>query len=114
MLAGPLTLMLRTSSTRSAQNSPLSINGAEDAEVGSETSSPTRSAENLPLDMAEDAEVGGNGDGSDDEIVKKSPLSKKQNGPTEYLTSLLSNIDSALFEKRWAHLVILTIVEAPS
>ena len=42
----------------------------------------TRSAENLPSDMAEDAEVGGNGDGGDDETVKRSPLSKKPNVPT--------------------------------
>ena len=38
--------------------------------------------------MAEDAEVGGNGDGGDDETVERSPLSKKPNVPTGYLTSL--------------------------
>ena len=62
---------------------------AEDAEVGSETSSTTRSAKNLLSDMAKDAEVGGNGDGGDDETVKKSP-SKKPNVPIGYLTSLRS------------------------
>ena len=31
----------------------------------------TRLAENLPLDMAEDAEVSGNGDSGDDETVEK-------------------------------------------
>ena len=30
-------------------------------------------------DLAEDAKVGGNGDGDDDETVKRSPLSKKPN-----------------------------------
>ena len=46
---------------------------AEDAEVGSGTSSTTRSAENssASVDMAENAEVGGNGDGGDDETVEK-------------------------------------------
>ena len=50
----------------------------------------TRLVENLPLDMAEDAKVGGNGDSDNDKIVKRSPLSKKPNGLTEYLTSLCS------------------------
>ena len=46
---------------------------AEDAEVGSRTSSTIRLAENssATVDMAEDAEVGGNDDSSDDETVKK-------------------------------------------
>ena len=48
----------------------------------------TRSAENLPSDMAKDAEVSGNGDSGDDETVKKLPLFKKPNGPTGYFTSL--------------------------
>ena len=87
---------------------------AEDAEVESGTSSTTRSAENLPLNMAEDAEVGGNDDGGDDETVKRSPLSKKPNGHMEYLTSLCSDADSASFEKRGAYLIILIIVETPS
>ena len=54
---------------------------AEDAEVGSGTSSTTKSAENLSasVDMAEDAEVGGNGDSGNDETVERSPLSKKSN-----------------------------------
>ena len=46
---------------------------AENAEVDSKTSSTTRSAKNLSasVDMTENAEVGGNGDGGDDETVKK-------------------------------------------
>ena len=94
--------MLRTTLTQSAENSPSSIDRAEDAEVGSGTSSTTRLAENSSASvyMAEDAKVGGNGDGGDDEMVERSPLSNKPNGPTEYLTSLRSDPDSALFEKR--------------
>ena len=61
--------------------------------------------------MAENAEVGASGDGSDNETVKRSP-SRKSSRPTGYLISLQSNADSALFEKRWAHLIILIIVEA--
>ena len=46
---------------------------AENAEIGNGTSSITKSAKNLStlVDMAEDAKVGGNGDGGDDETVKK-------------------------------------------
>ena len=55
---------------------------AENAEVGSGTNSTTRSAENSPSDMAEDAEVGGNGDGGDDEMVKRSTSSKMSSGST--------------------------------
>ena len=69
---------------------------AEDAEVGSGTSSITRLAKNLSLYMAEDTEVGGNGDGDDDETVERSP-SKKLSRPTGYLTSLC-------FEKSWVSL----------
>ena len=74
---------------------------AEDAEVGSGTSSTTRLAENssASVDMAEVAEVG-EGDGNDDETVERSPLSKKPSGLTEYLISLRSNADSASFKKR--------------
>ena len=63
---------------------------AEDAEVGSGTSSTTRSAENSSalVDMAEDAEVS-EGDGGGDETVKQLP-SKKLNIPTGYFTSLRS------------------------
>ena len=63
--------MLKTTPTRSAKNSPSDM--AEDAEVGSGTSSTTRSAENLSAsaDMAEDAEVVGNGDGHNDKTVEK-------------------------------------------
>ena len=52
--------MLRTSLIRSAENLLLSMDGAEDAKVGSGTSSTTRSAENssASVDMAEDVEVG--------------------------------------------------------
>ena len=73
---------------------------AEDAEVGSGTSSTTRSAENssASVDMAEDAEIG-EGDGGDDETVKRS-LSKKPNVPIGYLTSLRSDANSAPFAKR--------------
>ena len=99
-LAEPLTLMLRMSSIQSAKNSLLSMDGAEDAEVRSGMSSTTRSVKNSPSDMAEDAEVGGNGDGDDDETVERSLLSKKPNGPIEYLTSLRSDADNAPFEKR--------------
>ena len=84
----------------------------EDAEVDSKTSSTTRSAENLPssVDIAENAEVG-EGDDGDDETVKRSS-SKKSSGLTGYLTSLRSDADSVPFKKRWGHLIILTIVEA--
>ena len=63
---------------------------AEDAEDGNGTSSTTRSAENSPLNMAENAEVGDNGDGGDDKTVKRLPFSKKPNGPIGYLTLLRS------------------------
>ena len=64
---------------------------AEDIEIGSGTSSTTRSAENVSasMDIAEDAQVGEN-DGDDDEIVKRSPFSKKPNVPIRYLISLYS------------------------
>ena len=84
--------MLKIISTQSAENSPLDM--AEDAEGGNGTSSTTRSAQNLPLNMVEDVEVGGNGDGSNNETVEKLPLSKKPKRPTGYLTSLRSS-------KRW-------------
>ena len=60
---------------------------AEDAEVRSGMSSIIRLAKNLPLDIAVDFGVDSNGDGGDNKIVKRSPLSKKPNVPTEYLTS---------------------------
>ena len=44
---------------------------AKEAEVRSGMNFTTRSVENLPLDIAEDAEVGANNDGGDDETVKK-------------------------------------------
>ena len=80
------------------------MDGAEDAEIGSGTSSTTRSAKNssASVDMADDAEVG-EGDGGDDEMVKRSP-SKKLNVPIGYLISLRSNADSASFAKRWVFL----------
>ena len=70
---------------------------AEDAEVRNGTSSINKSVENLPLIMAEDAEVGDNGDDVDNKTVKRSPLSKKPNGPIKYLTSLY-------FRKKWVFL----------
>ena len=78
---------------------------AEDAEVGSETSSTTRSAKNLSalMDMAKDVEVG-EGDGGDDKTVKRSPFFKKSSGPMGYLTSLRSNANSAPPAKRWVFL----------
>ena len=93
--------MLRTTPTQSPKNLPLLMDRAEDAEVGSGMSSTTRSAKNLSVlvDMAEDAEVG-EGDGGDDKTVKRSPLSKKSNGPMRYLTFLRSDADSASFAKR--------------
>ena len=74
------------------------MNGAEDAEIGSGTSSTTRSAKNLSVsvELAKNAEVGW-GDGGDDETVKKLPLSKKPNVPIEYPSSLYS-------EKIWVYL----------
>ena len=90
------------------------MDGAEDAEIGSGTSSTIRSAKNSSSKMVEDAKVGGNSNGGDDKMVERSSLSKKLNGPMEYLTSLHSDADSAPFEKRWAYLIIITIVEAPS
>ena len=59
---------------------------AEHAEINSKTSSITKSAENLSLDMVKDPENGGNGDGGNDKIVKKSPFSKKSSGLIGYVT----------------------------
>ena len=86
--------MFKTAPTRLAKNSPSDM--AEDAEVGSRTSSTTRSAENLSasVDMAEDAEVGENA-GDNDEMVKRSPF-KKLNVPIGYLTFLHLDADSVL------------------
>ena len=66
------------------------MDGAEDAEIGSGTSSTIRSAKNLSpsVDMAEDAEVG-EGNGGDNEMVERSPF-KKPNISTGYLTFLHS------------------------
>ena len=82
--------MLKTNLIQSGENLPSSIDGAEDAKIRSGTSSITRLAKNLPLDIAEDAEVGGNGDGSNDEIVKRSPSFKMSNGSirVSYLSTL--------------------------
>ena len=49
--------------------------------------------------MAEDAEVSSNSNGGNDKTVERS-FSRKSSGPTECLTSLGSNADSAYFEKR--------------
>ena len=88
-LAKPFTSMLKTTPTQSTKNLPSDM--AEDAEVGSQTSSMTRSAKNLSalVDMPEDAEVD-KGDGSDKETVKKSPFFKKPNVSTGYFNSLCS------------------------
>ena len=86
--------MLRKTTTRSAGNLPSDI--AEDAEVRSGMSATTRSAKNLPSDMVIDS----NGDGDDDETFGKSPFFKKSNRPMGYFTSLCSNADSAPFVKR--------------
>ena len=78
----------------------------KNAKVSSKTSSITRSAKNLPtsVDIAEDTKVG-ESDGGDDVMVEKSTLSKKQNEPARYLTSLCSGKDEFL-------LIVLAIVEA--
>ena len=67
--------------------SPVSIDVSSKAMLRTTT---TRSAKNFPSDMAEDAEIGANGDSGDDETVERSPLSKKLNGLIGYFTSLLS------------------------
>ena len=87
----------------SAKNLPLNI--AKDAEVGSKTSSTTRSTENFSasVGMAEDVEVS-EGDGGDNETFKKLPLFKKSSGPIGYFISLRSDADSAPFAKRWVFL----------
>ena len=105
-------MIFKTTPNQSAEN--LSLDMAEDAKVESGTSSIARSDKNSPRDMAEHAEVGGHADGGDDKTIKRSFLSKKPNGFIGYLTPLRSNADSAPFEKRWAHLIILTIIETPS
>ena len=91
------------------------MDGAEDAEVGSGTSSTTRSAENLLSDMAEDAEVGGNSDGDDDEIVKRSPPSKNvkriyRGILPPYAPTLIAH----LLQKDEFPLIVLAMVEALS
>ena len=91
--------MFKTTPTQSAEN--LLLDMAENAEVDSGTSSTTRSTKNLSasVDMGEDVEVG-EGDDGDNETVKKSPFFKKRNGPMGYLTPLCFNADNALFAKR--------------
>ena len=54
---------------------------AENVKVGSKTSFTNRSAKNLPLNIAENTEVGSNDDSGDNETVKRSP-SKKLSRPT--------------------------------
>ena len=49
------------------------------------TSSKTRSAKNLPANMADNAKVGGGSGNCKDKIVKKSFLSKKSNKAIGYL-----------------------------
>ena len=88
--------MLKTTTTRSAENLPFDM--AENAEFKSRTGSRTRSDKNLLalVDMAKDVRVG-EGDGGNDEAVERLPLSKKSNGPIGYLASLGS-------KKRWVSL----------
>ena len=57
--------------------------------------------------MAEDAEVISNGDGNDDETVKRSPLSKKANILIEYFNPHAP-------EKDEFFLIVLAMVEALS
>ena len=76
----------------------------EDAKVRIKTSPTTRSAKNLPLDMAEDVEVDGNGDGDGDETVEKSPSKKSAD-----LQGILSTHAP---EKDKFSLIVLAIVEA--
>ena len=87
---------------------------AEDAKVDSGISSTTRSVKHLLalVHMAEDAEIS-KGDASDNEMDKRLYF-KKSNILIRYLIWLRPDIDSALFEKRWAHLIVLTIINALS
>ena len=66
------------------------MDGSENAEVRSKTSFMTRSAKNSPLDRAEDAEVGGNWDGSNNKMAKRSPFFKISSGSisVSYLLTL--------------------------
>ena len=94
--------MLRTTPTQLAKNLPLSKNGAKDTKLGSGTSLTTRSPKNMSasVKIIEDAEVG-KGDGGNDEIVKRSPLSKKSNIPTGYLTFLHSKKRCVSLDSFW-------------
>ena len=84
---------------------------AQDGKIGSGTSFIIRSAKKLLLNIAEDAEVGDNSDDDDNEMVERLPL-RKLSRPIGYLTSLHFDINSTPFEKKRAHLIIITIVEA--
>ena len=107
--------MLRTTPTRSAENLPSSMDRAEDAEVGSGTSSTTRSAKNLStsMDMVEDAEVG-EGDGGDDKTVEDHLFPRSQT----YLWGILPPYAPTLIlhrsRKDEFSLIVLTMVEALS
>ena len=70
---------------------------AEDVEVGSII----RPTQNLLSDMAEDVEVVGDGDGGNDEMVKRSSLSKKPNIFIEYLTSQHSGKICVFLDSFW-------------
>ena len=63
---------------------------AENAGVESKTSSTTRSAKNSLSNLAENTEVGDNGNSGDNETVKISSFSNKPNIPIGYFTSLHS------------------------
>ena len=67
------------------------MDGAEDAEVGSKTSSTTKSAKNLSpsVDMAKNTKFVED-NGGDNKTIKRLPFSKKLNLPTGYLTTLHS------------------------
>ena len=52
------------------------------------------------IDIAKKAKIDKGGKGGDNKIVKKSPLFKKLNIFTEYITFPYSNVDSILSKKR--------------
>ena len=96
-----------------AKNLPLDM--AEDAKVGSKTSSTTRSAKNLSasLDIAKDVKLDG-GSKDNDKTVKKSPFYTKLSKPTGIIPLYAKTLIAYLLKKIWAHLIILTIIKALS
>ena len=81
------------------------MNRAQNAEIGRRTRSTTRLAKNLLLNMAEDAKVGGNGDGGDDETVKK--ITSFQEAKRTYKVSYLPTLQ----KKDEFPLIVLAMVE---